>query len=83
MEKCIADRKISEGKKAVFPCVLKIVAVYHLKKPIVLGVEVQDGIVKIGTPICVPEKDVNYLTVLFIAKFYIELTFGGHIKYIM
>lgn len=36
----MADRKQSEGKKAVFPCVLKIVAVFNVKKPIVLGVEV-------------------------------------------
>jgi translation initiation factor 5B len=43
---------------AVFPCVLRIVPnrVFHAKDPIVLGVEVVEGIAKVGAPLCVPTK---------------------------
>ncbi|EXC13676.1 hypothetical protein L484_019637 [Morus notabilis] len=56
---------LKEGKKkeaadeAVFPCILKILAnkIFNKKDPIILGVEVLQGIAKVGTPICMPEKD--------------------------
>uniref|UniRef100_A0A0A9D332 Eukaryotic translation initiation factor 5B n=1 Tax=Arundo donax TaxID=35708 RepID=A0A0A9D332_ARUDO len=60
-------KKLKEAKKkecaadAVFPCTLKILPnrVYHSKDPIVCDVEVLEGVVKVGTPICVcvPSKD--------------------------
>ncbi len=34
------QRKIKEGKQAVFPCVLKTIAVFRKNDPIVLGVDV-------------------------------------------
>ncbi|KAJ9511273.1 hypothetical protein QJQ45_017131, partial [Haematococcus lacustris] len=44
---------------AVFPCILKIMptCIFNQKDPIVLGVEVVEGIAKVGTPICVPSKN--------------------------
>ncbi|CAN0909342.1 Eukaryotic translation initiation factor 5B [Linum grandiflorum] len=42
---------------AVFPCGLKIIRVFNTKDPIVLGVEVVEGIAKVGTPICIPTKE--------------------------
>uniref|UniRef100_A0AAV1TG49 Eukaryotic translation initiation factor 5B n=1 Tax=Peronospora matthiolae TaxID=2874970 RepID=A0AAV1TG49_9STRA len=41
---------------AVFPCVLKIVpsCVFNKKDPIILGVDVEEGILKVGTPLVVP-----------------------------
>jgi translation initiation factor 5B len=45
-----------KGKDAVFPCVLKIVQVFRVKDPIIIGVDVLGGVVKIGTPLCIPEK---------------------------
>ncbi|EEF34273.1 translation initiation factor if-2, putative [Ricinus communis] len=53
------EKKKEAADEAVFPCVLKILpnCIFNKKDPIVLGVEVTDGIVKVGTPICVPDKD--------------------------
>ncbi|KAL1561509.1 photosystem II [Salvia divinorum] len=50
------ERKREAVEEAVFPCVLKIIPkyVFNTKDPIVLGVDVVEGIAKIGTPICVP-----------------------------
>ncbi|GER32356.1 eukaryotic translation initiation factor 2(eIF-2) family protein [Striga asiatica] len=53
------ERKKEASEEAVFPCVLKIMpnCVFNKKDPIVLGVDVLEGTVKVGTPICVPQKD--------------------------
>ncbi|KAL8060404.1 hypothetical protein ABFX02_02G022900 [Erythranthe guttata] len=53
------ERKREAAEEAVFPCVLKIVpnCVFNKKDPIVLGVDVVEGTLKIGTPICVPQKE--------------------------
>ncbi|XP_062543828.1 eukaryotic translation initiation factor 5B-like isoform X2 [Armigeres subalbatus] len=53
-------RKRDEFKTiAVFPCKLKILPqfVFNSRDPIVIGVIVEAGIVKEGTPICVPSKE--------------------------
>ena len=44
--------------EAVFPCVLRILpdCVYNKKDPILVGVEVVEGIAKVGTPLCVPSQ---------------------------
>lgn len=44
---------------AVFPCKLKILPqfIFNSRDPIVMGVMVESGIVKVGTPICVPSKE--------------------------
>ncbi|KAJ1265471.1 hypothetical protein BS78_08G078600 [Paspalum vaginatum] len=55
------DVKTQFAADTVFPCTLKILPnrVYHSKDPIVCDVEVLEGIVMVGTPICVcvPSKD--------------------------
>ncbi len=45
---------------AVFPCKLKILpgCVFNTRDPIICGVHVEDGFVRLGTPICVPSRDV-------------------------
>jgi translation initiation factor 5B len=52
-----AEKRAKLQQSAVFPCVLKIVpgGVFNSKNPIILGVDVIGGILKIGTPIAVPE----------------------------
>ncbi len=72
VKKCRDERKTDEGGKAVFPCLLEIVkgAIFNSKNPIILGVNVKAGILKLGTPLCIPEKGVSYLIFL---TFFIEL----------
>eukprot|EP00347_Sterkiella_histriomuscorum_P017153 403350465 len=58
VKKCRDERKTDEGTKAVFPCLLEIVkgAIFNNKNPIIIGVTVKAGILKVGTPLCIPEK---------------------------
>ncbi|XP_044512296.1 eukaryotic translation initiation factor 5B-like [Mangifera indica] len=53
------EKKREAADEAVFPCVLKILpnCVFNKKDPIVLGVDVLEGIAKVGTPICIPQRD--------------------------
>ncbi|XP_068628199.1 eukaryotic translation initiation factor 5B [Battus philenor] len=56
----LKQRKREEFKHiAVFPCKLKVLPqfVFNSRDPIVMGVMVEAGIVKEGTPICVPSKE--------------------------
>mmetsp|Transcript_68347 Transcript_68347/g.108467 ORF Transcript_68347/g.108467 Transcript_68347/m.108467 type:complete len:1189 (+) Transcript_68347:69-3635(+) len=58
-------KEIQESKKtesraeAVFPAILEIDKnyIFHKKDPIVVGCKILGGQLRIGTPICVPEKD--------------------------
>ncbi|CAM0954134.1 unnamed protein product [Alopecurus aequalis] len=53
------EKKRESSEEAVFPCVLKIMpnCVFNKKDPIVLGVDILEGIAKIGTPICIPSQE--------------------------
>ncbi|CAH1635079.1 unnamed protein product [Spodoptera littoralis] len=56
----LKQRKREEFKHiAVFPCKLKVLPqfVFNSRDPIVMGVMVEAGIVKEGTPICVPSQE--------------------------
>ena len=48
-------------KTAVFPCKLRVLPqyIFNSRDPIVLGVIVEEGFLKQGTPICVPSKEVR------------------------
>jgi translation initiation factor 5B len=61
VKKCQEDRKEGGGGVAIFPCALEIVkdAVFNRGDPIIIGVNVKAGMLKVGTPLCVPEKDVS------------------------
>lgn len=70
VKKCRDDRKEAGGSEAIFPCMLEIVkdAVFNRSAPIIMGVTVKAGFLKVGTPLCVPEKDVScfrFLTFVF------------------
>lgn len=53
------EKKKEAAEEAVFPCLLKIMpnCIFNKKDPIVLGVDVAEGIAKVGTPICIPQRD--------------------------
>ena len=48
---------------AVFPCKFKVLPnlVFNSRSPIVAGIVVEGGVVKTGTPICVPSKGVSFI----------------------
>mmetsp|Transcript_27128 Transcript_27128/g.78992 ORF Transcript_27128/g.78992 Transcript_27128/m.78992 type:complete len:1005 (-) Transcript_27128:141-3155(-) len=54
----LEEEKAKASDVAVFPCVLQPMknSVFRQKDPIILGVEVLDGILKIGTPLCIPKN---------------------------
>ncbi|KAI9098362.1 hypothetical protein K1719_024987 [Acacia pycnantha] len=53
------EKKRETADEAVFPCVMKILpgCVFMKKDPIVLGVDILEGVLKVGTPICIPSRD--------------------------
>lgn len=56
----LKNKKREEFKNiAVFPCKLRILPqfVFNSRDPIVVGVVVEAGVVKDGTPLCVPSKE--------------------------
>ena len=58
VQKCKDDRKAEDGNKAIFQCIIEMVkdACFNTKSPIVIGVNVKEGVLRTGTPICVPDK---------------------------
>jgi len=56
--KALEDEKEALRDTAVFPCLLQIMPrmVFNQKDPIICGVEVLDGVVKVGTPLCIPKN---------------------------
>ncbi|KAL3127565.1 Fun12p GTPase and translation initiation factor [Cryptosporidium hominis] len=53
------EKKKEKSQKVVFPCILKIIPqyIFNARDPIICGVYVEEGILKPGTPLCIPEKD--------------------------
>ncbi|KAG4306427.1 hypothetical protein PORY_000415 [Pneumocystis oryctolagi] len=50
--KIMESKKQENASEAIFPCVLKTIAVFNKKDPILLGVDIIEGVIRIGTPIC-------------------------------
>jgi len=51
------QKKRESAANAVFPCILNPVAVFNKKDPIVVGVDVVEGSLRIGTPIAAVKKN--------------------------
>jgi len=58
-----SKKREDAAPEAVFPCRLKILSdcIFNKKDPIILGVEVLEGVLKPMTPIVIPKKDFIYL----------------------
>lgn len=43
----------------MFPCIVQILKdkVFNNKSPILVGMHVLDGVMRVGTPLCVPDKE--------------------------
>jgi translation initiation factor 5B len=56
MEELADKRRQEAAAVAVFPSIIQILPkhVFNMKDPIIVGVEVVEGILKIGTPLCIP-----------------------------
>lgn len=56
---CQDARKDKGGDGAIFPCALEVIkeAVFNRKAPIILGVNVVAGQLRVGTPLVIPERD--------------------------
>ncbi|EMR10557.1 translation initiation factor aIF-2 [Pneumocystis murina B123] len=52
-------RRRESASDVAFPCVLKTIAVFNKKDPILLGVDVIEGVIRIGTPICAVKINPN------------------------
>lgn len=56
-EKLLEEKRKIHANDAVFPCVLKTLQIINKRSPMIIGVDVVEGAVKIGTPICVVKPD--------------------------
>lgn len=63
MEALRQEARKEAAAQAVFPCVLKIVpnTFFNKKDPIVMGVDILEGVLKVGTPLVVSTK--NFLEI--------------------
>eukprot|EP00921_Rhytidocystis_pertsovi_P008499 GHVQ01013928.1.p1 GENE.GHVQ01013928.1~~GHVQ01013928.1.p1 ORF type:complete len:842 (+),score=148.46 GHVQ01013928.1:273-2798(+) len=53
------EKKRDKAGEAVFPCVMSVLSqyIFNKKDPIVLGVKIDDGILRVGTPLTIPDKE--------------------------
>jgi translation initiation factor 5B len=72
----VEARRAAAELLAVHPCVLRILPqhIFNKKDPIVLGVEVLEGTLRLGTPLCVPGKGLDVGRVISIENNHKEVT---------
>lgn len=56
-QKLLEIRRKDFMEYAVFPCVLKTIQVINKRNPMIVGVDVVEGCLRIGTPICAVHRD--------------------------
>lgn len=56
-KKLLEERRQAFMEYAVLPCVLKTAQIINKRNPMIIGVDVIEGAVRIGTPICAVKKD--------------------------
>lgn len=68
--KLLEQRRKDFMDYAVMPCVLKTIQIINKRNPMIIGVDVLEGAVRIGTPICAVRKDpaTNQPNILVLGK---------------
>lgn len=68
--KLLEQRRKDFMEYAVLPCVLKTIQIINKRNPMIIGVDVMEGAVRIGTPICAVRKDptTNQPNILVLGK---------------
>ncbi|OWB71213.1 hypothetical protein B5S31_g898 [[Candida] boidinii] len=56
-KKLMEERRKTFAQHAVYPCVLKTLQIINKRGPMIIGVDVVEGSVRIGTPICAVRID--------------------------
>lgn len=56
-EKLLEQRRKDFMEYAVMPCVLKTIQIINKRNPMIIGVDVLEGAVRIGTPICAVRRE--------------------------
>ncbi len=51
------EKQKAAAPKAYWPCRLKILAAFAKRDPIVVGVDIIEGSIRVGTPLCVVRID--------------------------
>ena len=60
-EELLRKKREEHRLQAIFPCKVKVIpsAVFNSRNPIVCGVTIEAGVIRQGTPLCVPSKEVR------------------------
>jgi len=76
-EKLNDEKRAEYATQVVYPCVLNTIQIINKRRPMIIGVDVAEGTLKIGTPICAvrldPEtkqKNVFVLVTYYISTMY-------------
>ncbi|CAI6468404.1 AVN_collapsed_G0000340.mRNA.1.CDS.1 [Saccharomyces cerevisiae] len=56
-EKLLEERRKDFLDYAIFPCVLQTLQIINKRGPMIIGVDVQEGTLRVGTPICAVKTD--------------------------
>lgn len=57
--KLLDQRRKDKAQDAVYPCVLSTIQVINKRNPMIVGVDIKEGSIRIGTPISVVKNDPN------------------------
>ncbi|ODQ77845.1 hypothetical protein BABINDRAFT_40930, partial [Babjeviella inositovora NRRL Y-12698] len=55
--KLMEERRKEFQEHAVYPCVMKTLQIINKRNPMIIGVDVMEGTVRLGTPICAARTD--------------------------
>ncbi|CAI8508075.1 unnamed protein product [Hanseniaspora opuntiae] len=56
-EKLKEEKRAEYATQVVYPCVLNTIQIINKRRPMIIGVDVVEGTLKIGTPICAVRQD--------------------------